>query len=42
MTVVHVYLMTGDSQRAVILELDKILYDGYFYKMPSKFLDNVV
>ena len=42
MTVVQVYLTTGDSQRVVILELDKVLYDGYFYNMPSKFLDNVV
>ena len=42
MTVVQVYLTTGDSQRVVILELDKILYDGYFYNMPSKFLDKVV
>ena len=42
MTVVQVYLTTGHSQRVVILELDKVLYDGYFYNMPSKFLDNVV
>ena len=42
MTVVQVYLTTGDSQRVVILELDKVLYDGYFYKMSSKFLDKVV
>ena len=42
MTVVQVYLTTGDSQRVVLLELGKILYDGYFYNMPSKFLDNVV
>ena len=42
MTVVQVYLTTGDSQRVVILELGKILYEGYFYNMPSKFLDNVV
>ena len=42
MTVVQVYLTTGDSQRVVLLELDKVLYDGYFYNMPSKFLDNVV
>ena len=42
MTVVQVYLTTGDSQRVVLLELDKILYEGYFYNMPSKFLDNVV
>ena len=42
MTVVQVYLTTGDSQRVVILELDKVLYDGYFYNMPSKFLENVV
>ena len=42
MTVVQVYLTTVDSQRVVLLELDKVLYDGYFYNMPSKFLDNVV
>lgn len=42
MTVVQVYLTTGDSQRIVILELDKVLYDGYFYNMPSKFLEYVV
>ena len=42
MTVVQVYLTTGDSQRVVLLELDKVLYDGYFYNIPSKFLDNVV
>lgn len=42
MTVVQVYLTTGDSQRIVILELDKVLYDGYFYLISSKFLDKVV
>ena len=42
MTVVQVYLTTGDSQRVVILELDNVLYDGYFYNIPSKFLDHVV
>lgn len=42
MTVVQVYLTTGDSQRVVLLELGKVLYDGYFYNIPSKFLDNVV
>ena len=42
MTVVQVYLTTGDSQRVVLLELGKILYEGYFYNIPSKFLDNVV
>lgn len=42
MTVVQVYLTTGDSQRIVILELEKLLYDGYFYLIPSKFLDKVV
>ena len=42
MTVVQVYLTTGDSQRVVLLELGKVLYDGYFYNMPSKFLDNVL
>ena len=42
MTVVQVYLTTGDSQRVVILELDNVLYEGYFYNMPSKFLEYVV
>lgn len=42
MTVVQVYLTTVDSQRVVILELDKVLYEGYFYNIPSKFLDKVV
>ena len=42
MTVVQVYLTTGDSQRVVLLELGKVLYDGYFYLIPTKFLDNVV
>ena len=42
MTVVQVYLTTGDSQRVVIVELDNVLYEGYFYNIPSKFLDNVV
>ena len=42
MTVVQVYLTTGDSQRVVLLELDKVLYEGYFYNIPSKFLDKVV
>ena len=42
MAVVQVYLTTGDSQRVVLLELDKVLYDAYFYNMPSKFLENVV
>ena len=42
MTVVQVYLTTGDSQRVVLLELDKVLYEGYFYNISSKFLENVV
>ena len=42
MTVMHVYLTTNDSQRVVILELDKVLYDGQFYLIPSNFLHNVV
>lgn len=42
MSVKQVYLTTSDSQRIVILEIDKVLYDGYFYLIPSKFLDNVV
>ena len=42
MTVVQVYLTTGDSQRIVLLELDKVLYDGYFYNITLKFLDKVV
>ena len=42
MTVVQVYLTTVDSQSVVLLELDKVLYEGYLYNMPSKYLDNVV
>ena len=42
MTVVQMYLTTGDSQRVIILELGKVLYDGYFYLIPPKFLDKVV
>lgn len=42
MTVKQVYLTTSDSQRIVISELGKVLYDGYFYLIPSKFLVNVV
>lgn len=42
MTVVQVFLTTGDSQRIVILELGNVLYDGYSYSIPSKFLDKVV
>lgn len=42
MTVMQVYLTTSDSQRVVILELDKVLYDGQFYLIPSNFLHNVV
>lgn len=42
MRVEEVYLKTVDSQRVVILELDKVLYEGQFYLIPSKFLRNVV
>lgn len=42
MTVIQVLLTTSDSQRVVILELDKVLYDGQFYLIPSNFLHNVV
>lgn len=42
MTVKQVYLTTSDYQRIVILEIDKVLYDGYFYLIPTKFLDKVV
>lgn len=42
MTVEQVYLSTVDFQRVVILELDKVLYEGYFYLIPLKFLDKVV
>lgn len=42
MTVMQVYLTINDSQRVVILELDKVLYEGQFYLIPSKFLHNVV
>ena len=42
MSVKQVYLTTSDSQRVVILELDKVLYDGQFYLIPSEFLVKVV
>ena len=42
MSVKQVYLTTVDSQRIVILELEKVLYDGYFYSIKPKFLDKVV
>lgn len=42
MRVEEVYLKTVDSQRVVILELDKVLYEGQFYLIPSNFLRNVV
>ena len=42
MSVMQVYLTTSDSQRVVILELDKVLYEGQFYLIPSNFLHNVV
>ena len=42
MTVMQVYLTTNDSQRIVILELGKVLYEGQFYLIPSNFLHNVV
>ena len=42
MTVLQVYLTTNDSQRIVILELGKVLYEGKFYLIPSNFLHNVV
>ena len=42
MTVMQVYLTTKDSQRIVILELDKVLYEGKFYLIPANFLHNVV
>ena len=42
MTVIQVYLTTSDSQRVVILELGKVLYDGQFYLIPANFLHNVV
>lgn len=42
MIVMQVYLTTNDSQRIVILELGKLLYEGKFYLIPSNFLHNVV
>ena len=42
MAVMDVYLTTNDSQRIVILELGKILYEGKFYLIPSNFLHNIV
>ena len=42
MTVFQVYQITSVSQRIVILELGKVLYDGQFYLIPSEFLVKVV
>ena len=42
MTVVQVYLTTGDSQRIVILVLNKVLYSGFFDDIPLKYLDKIV
>lgn len=42
MTVMQVYLTTNDSQRIVILELGKLLYEGKFYLIPANFLHKVV
>lgn len=42
MTVMQLYLTTNYSQRIVILELGKVLYEGQFDLIPSNFLHNVV
>ena len=41
MTVAEMYLRT-DNERIVILELDKVLYSGFFDAIPLKYLDKIV
>ena len=42
MTVEQVYLSTVDSQRVVILELNKVLYSGFFDDIQLKYLGKIV
>ena len=41
MTVAELYLRT-DNERIVILELNKVLYSGFFDDIPIKYLDKIV
>ena len=41
MTVAEMYLRT-DNERIVILELNKVLYSGFFDDIPLKYLDKIV
>ena len=41
MTVAEMYLRT-DNERVVILELNKVLYSGFFDDIPLKYLDKIV
>ena len=41
MTVAEMYLRT-DNERIVILELNKVLYSGFFDHIPLKYLDKIV
>ena len=41
MTVAEMYLRT-DNERIVILELNKVLYKGFFDDIPIKYLDKIV
>ena len=41
MTVAEMYLRT-DNERILILELDKVLYSGFFDYIPLKYLDKIV
>ena len=41
MTVAEMYLRT-DNERIVILELNKVLYSGFFDEIPLKYIDKIV
>ena len=41
MTVAEMYLRT-DNERIVILELNKVLYSGFFDDISLKYLDKIV
>ena len=41
MTVAEMYIRT-DNERIVILELNKVLYSGFFDDIPIKYLDKIV
>ena len=41
MTVAEMYLRT-DNERILLLELNKVLYSGFFDDIPIKYLDKIV